>query len=274
MTEFDFERLWREHRALIAEHGRVQTRCSALLAEQARHIEALEAEVMRLRGRVIAGDTALAIAREQRDALAATIPGLPRRLALTRRVDALKARVQTLTRELASRQWRATSSLRGDLRSDAAGLAFVRPAHGATAILDACTQRSAEDERSGQPADPRVGAQSGVQYRGRGRSGEHVPASLAPAVLCVVSRAEEIPSTHQVLAACAAAAGGQAQVTCMEGDACQLEASLRAADMVICQTGCLSHNAYWRVEDHCRRTGKPCIVVNAVERGETAADPE
>lgn len=273
MTEFDFERLWREHRALIAEHGRVQTRCSALLAEQARRIEALEAEVMRLRGRVIAGDTALAIAREQRDALAAAIPGLPRRLALTRRVDALKARVQTLTRELASRQWRAASSLRGDLRSDAAGLASVRPAHGATAILDACTHHSADDERSGRREGPRVGTQSGVHYRGRGQSGDRVPASLAPAVLCVVSRAEEIPATHQVLAACTAA-GGQAQVTCMEGDACQLEASLRAADMVICQTGCLSHNAYWRVEDHCRRTGKPCIVVNAGERGETAADLE
>lgn len=40
-----------------------------------------------------------------------------------------------------------------------------------------------------------------------------------------------------------------------------LEASLVAADLVICQTGCLSHGAYWRVQDHCRRTGKQCVVV-------------
>ena len=39
------------------------------------------------------------------------------------------------------------------------------------------------------------------------------------------------------------------------------EASLRAADLVICQTGCLSHDAYWRVQDHCRRTGKPCVLL-------------
>ena len=43
-------------------------------------------------------------------------------------------------------------------------------------------------------------------------------------------------------------------------DSCS-EASLRAADLVICQTGCLSHDAYWRVQDHCRRTGKPCVMV-------------
>ena len=41
-----------------------------------------------------------------------------------------------------------------------------------------------------------------------------------------------------------------------------LDISLAAADMVICQTGCISHDDYWRVQDHCRRTGKPCILVD------------
>lgn len=40
-----------------------------------------------------------------------------------------------------------------------------------------------------------------------------------------------------------------------------LEASLKAADLVICQTGCLSHGEYWRVQDHCKRTGKSCVLV-------------
>ena len=44
-------------------------------------------------------------------------------------------------------------------------------------------------------------------------------------------------------------------------DGAALEASLRAADLVICQTGCIGHDAYWRVQDHCRRTGKPCVLV-------------
>ena len=46
-----------------------------------------------------------------------------------------------------------------------------------------------------------------------------------------------------------------------DDDAATLESSLRAADLVICQTGCMSHGAYWRVQDHCRRTGKPCVMV-------------
>ena len=41
-----------------------------------------------------------------------------------------------------------------------------------------------------------------------------------------------------------------------------LDESLAAADLVICQTGCISHDDYWRVQDHCRRTGKPCILVD------------
>jgi hypothetical protein len=54
-----------------------------------------------------------------------------------------------------------------------------------------------------------------------------------------------------------------------DADAAALESSLRAADLVICQTGCMSHGAYWRVQDHCRRTGKPCVMVGE----EAAAQP-
>lgn len=40
-----------------------------------------------------------------------------------------------------------------------------------------------------------------------------------------------------------------------------LEQSLRTADLVICQTGCINAGEYWRVEDHCKRTGKACVLV-------------
>ncbi|MDQ8002798.1 MAG: DUF2325 domain-containing protein [Pseudomonadota bacterium] len=53
-----------------------------------------------------------------------------------------------------------------------------------------------------------------------------------------------------------------------EADQALLDASLRAADLVICRTGCLSHGAFWRVQDHCRRTGKPCVLV-----GQEATQP-
>jgi chromosome segregation ATPase len=45
------------------------------------------------------------------------------------------------------------------------------------------------------------------------------------------------------------------------GELAGLEADLAAADLVICQTGCMSHGAYWRVQDHCKRTGKACVLV-------------
>lgn len=45
-----------------------------------------------------------------------------------------------------------------------------------------------------------------------------------------------------------------------------LEPSLAAADLVICQTGCISHDAYWRVKDHCKRTGKRCVFVDNPSR--------
>ncbi len=48
-------------------------------------------------------------------------------------------------------------------------------------------------------------------------------------------------------------------------DLARIEQSMRAADLVICQAGCISQNAYWRVRDHCKRTGKPCFLVERPE---------
>lgn len=48
----------------------------------------------------------------------------------------------------------------------------------------------------------------------------------------------------------------------LSGGNAALEASLIAADFVICQTGCVGHDDYWRVQDHCKRTGKPCVLVD------------
>ena len=38
--------------------------------------------------------------------------------------------------------------------------------------------------------------------------------------------------------------------------------SLREADLVICQTGCISHGAFWRLANHCKRTGKTCVLAD------------
>ncbi|WP_313030737.1 DUF2325 domain-containing protein [Massilia alkalitolerans] len=79
-------------------------------------------------------------------------------------------------------------------------------------------------------------------------------------VLCVGGRSGSVPVYRNVIervgAQFAHHDGG------LEDSAGQLDASLAAADLVICQTGCISHHAYWRVKDHCKRTGKHCIFVD------------
>lgn len=79
------------------------------------------------------------------------------------------------------------------------------------------------------------------------------------AVLCVGGRVAAVPVYRQLIE-CSGARflhhdGGEEEATR------QLDASLAAADLVICQTGCISHGAYWRVKEHCKRTGKQCVFV-------------
>jgi hypothetical protein len=79
-------------------------------------------------------------------------------------------------------------------------------------------------------------------------------------ILCVGGRSGNVPvyrsMIEQVGAQFAHHDGG------LEDSSGLLDASLAAADLVICQTGCISHGAYWRVKDHCKRTGTQCVFVD------------
>lgn len=211
--------LQREHAALLAAYGQAQARCSRLLSAQAQRIQHLEAEAMRLRAAVIQRDTALEWARQDRAALEGAIPGLPRRVALARRVTQLMERVQSLMRERLAWQ-------------DRAAQARVRP-------LDTAFEPAAR---------PAVIAAATLREK---------------SVLCVGEDAMALMLTRKVVEM----AGGRYLGHCGgEGaDGETLEASLVAADLVICQTGCVSHGAYWRVKDHCTRTGKQCVLVDKPE---------
>jgi hypothetical protein len=80
------------------------------------------------------------------------------------------------------------------------------------------------------------------------------------AVLCVGGRTSSVPVYRRLIESQGARFlhhdGGEEQ------GAGELESTLAAADLVICQAGCVSHNAYWRVKDHCKRTGKRCVFVD------------
>lgn len=212
----NFENIAREHSVLLNEYGRVQSRCSELVARQVDQIETLQteaarmhAEIMRLRAEVILRHTALAYAREDLSKLQASIPGLSTRLTLARRVEKLTQHVQDLLRE--------RLGLHGKVQTTA----------------------EVEGAALGDAAMP-------IDLREK-------------SVLCI---GQDEPATIIAQQAIEKAGGhflhhdGRDVV-----DDTALEASLTAADMVICQTGCVSHDAYWRVQDHCKRTGKQCVLV-------------
>ena len=200
-----------EFLALCRQLGDAQQRCSAAMQAQARQIEALTAEVVRLRGAVIVRDTRLALARDELEQLRAASPGLPRRQAMARHIGLLAERITTLSRERL--RWRQAAG------QDAAASA-PRQGDGAALLATASSAQTPQ-----MPLMPPVPME------------QHASGHLPP----------------------------QAHAQAGEGDAiggADLDASLAAADLVICQTGCISHDEYWRVQDHCRRTGKPCILVD------------
>lgn len=79
-------------------------------------------------------------------------------------------------------------------------------------------------------------------------------------VLCVGGRSGNVPNYRELLEKEGARFmhhdGGLEQASEL------LDTSLAAADLVICQTGCISHQAYWRVKDFCKRNGKRCLFVD------------
>lgn len=80
-------------------------------------------------------------------------------------------------------------------------------------------------------------------------------------VLCVGGRSGAISAYRELVEQCGGRFlhhdGG------LEESLHRIDGVLAAADIVICQTGCISHNAYWRVKDLCKRTGKPCMFVKS-----------
>jgi hypothetical protein len=79
-------------------------------------------------------------------------------------------------------------------------------------------------------------------------------------ILCVGGRSGSVPVYRSIVervgAQFAHHDGG------LEDSSGMLDANLAAADLVICQTGCISHGAYWRVKDYCKRTGTRCVFVD------------
>ncbi|MFM2346439.1 MAG: hypothetical protein RL654_1192 [Pseudomonadota bacterium] len=219
--------LQRENIALGRELAAAQQRTTQMLAEKSAQTERQQAELVRLRARLITCDTTIDDLRTQVAQLEDASPSLRSRQAMARQIEQQQARIRELEMRLQDSR-RQLQAQRPSERTEA-----VRPAPVAVpdtpVIVAAATEMAGEDLRD-------------------------------KAVLCVGGRTASVPVYRQLVEVRGARFlhhdGGE------EDAAGQLDAHLAAADLVICQAGCISHNAYWRVKDHCRRTGKQCVFVD------------
>lgn len=216
---------------LHAELRQARERLAAQTAEWSARQQAWRGEEMRLRAEAAGRQAELARTLQAVESLRQARPDLPQRLALSESNARLQDEVRTLRRELTRRRPESEPARDG---SDAEPLAASVPAGGSCgeAVLiegDAC----------------------GAMLRDR-------------TVLCVGGRAGSVPLYREVVEHRGARFlhhdGGD------EDGCARLAGDLTAADLVLCQVGCIGHNAYWRVKEHCKRHNKPCMFLPTPSR--------
>lgn len=230
-----FEALIDENAVLARELAGAQQRSTRQALDHARQVEALQSELVRVRGQAMAAHSVAEGLRQDLQALRDTVPQLESRQALAHRNNQHEDRMAAMLRAL--------QQARGDIERLRGQL---------------------------EAADAPVEALDGAPIPDN--NAIHKPEAGNPltdqAVLCVGGRTASVPVYRQLVEGQGARFlhhdGGE------EHSASQLESNLAAADLVICQAGCVSHNAYWRVKDHCKRTGKRCVFVETPSRAALA----
>ncbi len=226
-----FDTLVDENATLKRELAALQQRHQQHAMEQARELERAHAEVASLQARKVGQDASILLLRDRLAELEAAAPGLGSRMDLAQqnqlqaqRMAELELRLRLAERDTARQRQRADAALQ-----------TVREAGAEPIVVDSAPVTLLDD-------------------------GAPVPAKLGDrAVLCVGGRPASVPLYRHIIERTGGRFlhhdGGE------EESVARLEATLSAADLVICQTGCISHDAYWRVKTHCKRTGKQCVFV-------------
>ncbi len=245
-----FEALSESHAQLERRFTVMQTRATRQAAAQHRRAEAQDALVVQLRAELLGRDTLVATLREDLRALEAAVPGLKSRQELARETERLVGINQLLQRSLMQAQQEAERqrerALAAEMTTEKALRRAAPPAE-AGARLPAL-----------RPAE--LAPLPGLDGAGALPMARDTPAVLDDqAVLCVGGRRASVPIYRLLVERTGGRFlhhdGGE------QDNPAKLDATLAAADLVICQTGCISHDAYWRVKDHCKRTGKRCVFV-------------
>jgi hypothetical protein len=215
--------LMQEHAMLMRELGKVQARTTHLLAEKNVAIERMTVQLMQARAEMIKRDSAAAFLRAELDELRASVPGLETRARLQERTVRMAERQSHLEMQVTELQGQLDRSAKAEQ----------------AALVEVVTQR---------PQEPATVAAIPIALHLKQRN-----------VLCVGGRNGNIATYRDLIER----VGGRFthHDGGLEDRQSMLDTRLAAADIVICQTGCISHNAYWRVKDFCKRTGKRCVFV-------------
>ncbi|MDP1977193.1 DUF2325 domain-containing protein [Undibacterium sp.] len=217
-----FNALLEQNKLLTRELGRVQERHNRALAEKTREIEKQNTQLIQLRAESIGKDSSIHFLSCDIAALKAEIPELETRQRLLKKIE-----------QMAVRQTDMENQIR-ELKQKLA------EASKTTADIQ---EQAAEQSRQ-QPEEKVYPITLHLKQK---------------TVLCVGGRSGNVPTYRDLIERIggrfAHHDGG------LEDNQSLLDASLAAADLVICQTGCISHTAYWRVKDFCKRTGKRCVFV-------------
>ncbi|MFZ6711975.1 DUF2325 domain-containing protein [Undibacterium sp. TC9W] len=217
-----FNALLEQNKLLTRELGRVQERHNRALAEKTREIEKQNTQLIQLRAENIGKDSSIHFLSCDIAALKAEVPELETRQRLLKKIE-----------QMAERQTETENHVR-ELKQ--------KLAEASKAVAD--IQEQAAEQGRQQPEEKVYPITLHLKQK---------------TVLCVGGRSGNVPTYRDLIERIggrfAHHDGG------LEDNQSLLDASLAAADLVICQTGCISHTAYWRVKDFCKRTGKRCVFV-------------
>ena len=219
-----FNELIKENGVLGRELGRAQERFTRVVAEKAAEIEHLHTQLVQQRAIVISKDSRIAFLLQDSEALKASLPDFENTSRLRKKVDLLTARQAELETQ--------NAELRKQLSEDQRSLSLRE--------LEA--QPAAAERHNDTPGESPI-----------------IFPLKKKTILCVGGRNGNVANYRDVIEK----AGGNFahHDGGLEDNQGALDSVLAAADLVICQTGCISHNAYWRVKDFCKRTGKQCVFV-------------
>ncbi|MDO4231434.1 MAG: DUF2325 domain-containing protein [Lautropia sp.] len=293
-----FQTLQEEHARCLQDVEKSRMRYQQLQQEKASETEALNTELLRLRTDNAGKENTIRQLQAELASLRQHAEDLDSRIELAEQVRWLSDRNQELMQRIVEMR-RATCmpeqyapgtalGTSGSNRATEPGAegesrnatSISRTPQGGTVAASGATASGPENEAKGQPAGARAtaGRHNGPLTTGFADAGT-VPAGAdmaadataaqpdaspdgldSRAVLCVGGRHAAISIYRRIVEKKGGRFihhdGGR------EDSVHRLDASLAAADLVICQAGCISHSAYWLVKDHCKRTGKRCVYVD------------